>query len=158
MELTLRGIWALSRLGYVPTEEYPSNLMDFLFSRVFDNVSSLSPSDISLFLRSMGKMKYPINDQQYATILPIIHSFKQEFALVDLIDILWGITRCECVSPSIWKTTEIEETTQYVKDLFQYTEDLILHFPDTVETLRPGYYANLIYSFTYIHYPHSRTM
>ena len=93
----------------------------------------------------MGKMKYSITDQQYSSLLPLIHSYKSEFSLVDLIDILWGITRCERVSPTIWKTTEIAEDTQYVKDLFQYTEDLILHFPDSVEALRP--YTFILYLF-----------
>ena len=83
----------------------------------------------------MGKMKYSITDQQYSSLLPLILSYKSEFYLVDLIDILWCISRCERVSPTIWKTTEIAEDTQYVKDLFQYTENLVLHFPDSVEAL-----------------------
>ena len=82
-------------------------------------------------------MKYRIPQPHLSKMLQAAHALKEELTLMETIDILWGLARLQYASASLWKSTEIEEDTQYIKDLYHYTEEFIVNHPDALTVLRP---------------------
>lgn len=97
----------------------------------------MSPPDLSLLMRSTGKSRFKISDDDFSLLLQTIHSMKEEFTLMELVDVLWGMVRLNRVPSSLWKSSSKSTNNEYMNDLYQYTEEFITNHTDAMNVLRP---------------------
>ena len=155
--LIIRSIWALSRLGYAPSTSTPSHLVNALIQHCIPLFPQLSPSEMSLLLKSLGKMKLSIPEKDYAVFIHAVYNDRNEFSLTELIDAIWGISRMGEENSSTWKLMD-SPVSQEIDTLFRITEDLVTLNPTLVKSLRASYLVNLIYSFSYLHHPDTKEL
>lgn len=76
---------------------------------------------MSLFLKSLGKMKLSIPEKDYAVFIHAVYNDRNEFSLTELIDAIWGISRMGEESSSTWKLMD-SPVSQEIDTLFRITE------------------------------------
>lgn len=83
--------------------------------------SQLSPSEMSLLLKSFGKMKLSIPKKDYRVFIHAVYNDRNEFSLTELIDAIWGISRMGEENSATWKQVD-SPVSQEIDSLFRLTE------------------------------------
>lgn len=69
-------------------------------------------------MKSLGKMRFKLSEEDYSKCIHSMYLSRNEFSLMELVNVIWGITRMGYPSRSV------SEVNQEVDELFRIVEGI----------------------------------
>ncbi|KAK8797893.1 hypothetical protein WA171_005422, partial [Blastocystis sp. BT1] len=158
----IRSFWSLPRIGCTYTPHTGTNgellhgnchLVDVLLSRIMEYSETLSSTEWSILLKSIGKLRYSGDSDLLNQIVDGIMKCKQSFTLSEMSDVAWGLMRINTESHQSESMKLNFLSDDRIYSVFKQIEELIQHDSTNLKYVRPSRLSNLVYCISYSRYP-----